>query len=166
MNKNIITLTGFMGSGKSYISKILARELGYKLIDTDEQIVKNQGKSIPQIMSEVGEQGFRQIEKEVIADLLNYDFLVLSVGGGAILHNADLLMNGSTVVFLDTDFKVCYERIKNDKNRPLAFGKTYDQVFDIYSQRLEKYQKNCHLSIKNDDGNQIVKKIKEFLKNY
>ena len=166
MNKNIITLTGFMGSGKSYISKILARELGYKLIDTDSEIVKRQGKSIPQIMSEVGEQGFRKIEKDVIADLLKNDFLVLSVGGGTILHNADLLMSGSTVIFLDTDFKVCYDRIKNDKNRPLAFGKTYEQVFDIYSQRLEKYQKNCHLSIKNDDATQMVKKIKEFLKNY
>ena len=166
MNKNIITLTGFMGSGKSFISKILAKELGYNLIDTDSEIVKRQSKSIPQIMSEVGEQGFRQIEKEVICDLLKNDFLVLSVGGGAILHNADLLMSGSTVVFLDTDFKVCYDRIKNDKNRPLAFGKTYEQVFDIYSQRIEKYQKNCHLSIKNDDATQIVKKIKEFLKNY
>ena len=145
MNKNIITLTGFMGSGKSYVAQILARELGYKLVDTDSEIVKRQGKKIPQIMSEVGEQGFRQIEKEVIADLLKYDFLVLSVGGGAILHNADLLVSGSTVVFLDTDFDVCYNRIKNDKNRPLAFGRTRDQVFEIYSQRYDIYKKNCHL---------------------
>ena len=166
MNKRIITLTGFMGSGKSYISRILARELGYKLIDTDNEIVKKQGKSIPQIMSEEGEQGFRQIEKEVIADLLRNDFVVLSVGGGAILHNADLLMDGSAVIFLDTDFDTCYNRIKDDKNRPLAFGKTREQVFDIYSQRLEKYQKNCHISIKNNDASQIVKKIKEFLQNY
>ena len=166
MNKNIITLTGFMGSGKSYISKILARELGYKLIDTDEQIVKNQGKSIPQIMSEVGEQGFRQIEKDVITNLLKQDFLVLSVGGGAILHNADLLMDGSTVVFLNMDFDVCFNRIKNDKNRPLAFGKTREQVFDIYSKRIDIYQKNCHFSTQDQDSTQIVKKIKEFLKSY
>ena len=166
MNKKIITLTGFMGCGKSYISKILARELGYNLIDADAQIVKSQGKSIPQIMSEVGEHGFRQIEKEVISNLLKQDFLVLSAGGGAILHNADLLLEGSTVVFLDTDFDVCYNRIKNDKNRPLAFGKTREQVFDIYSKRIEIYQKNCHFSVKNDDAYQTVKKIKEFLKNY
>ena len=63
MNKNIITLTGFMGCGKSYVAKILSREIGYKLIDTDAEIVKRQGKSIPQIMKETGEKGFRQIEE-------------------------------------------------------------------------------------------------------
>ncbi len=166
MNKNIITLTGFMGSGKSYMGRILARELGYNLVDTDSEIVKRQGKTIPQIMSEVGESDFRQIEKQVIADLLKNDFLVLSVGGGAILHNADLLMTGSTVIFLDTDFDLCYQRIKNDKNRPLAFGKTRDQVFDIYKQRIDIYQKNCHLSLKNNDSHQKIKIVKEFLKNY
>lgn len=166
MNKNIITLTGFMGSGKSYTARILARELGCNFVDTDREIVKRQGKNIPQIMSEVGESGFRQIEKEVITDLLKNDFLVLSVGGGAILHNADLLMSESTVIFLNTDFDVCYERIKNDKNRPLAYGKTREQVFDIYKQRLDVYQKNCHLSVKSNDSHQNLKIVKEFLKNY
>ena len=165
MNKNIITLTGFMGCGKSYAAKILAREIGYKLIDTDAEIVKRQGKSIPQIMKETGEKGFRQIERDVIADLLGCDFLVLSVGGGAILHNADLLVQGSTVVFLDTDFEICYNRIKNDKNRPLAFGKSKEQVFEIYQSRIDCYKTNCHIAIKNDDGNVTVKKIKDFLKN-
>ena len=129
------------------------------------EIVKRQGKSIPQIMSEVGEKGFRQIERDVIADLLGCDFVVLSVGGGAILHNADLLVQGSTVVFLDTDFEICYNRIKNDKNRPLAFGKSKEQVFEIYQSRIDCYKTNCHLAIKSDDGSVTVKKIKEFLKN-
>ena len=166
MNKKIITLTGFMGCGKTYLATILAREIGYKLIDTDAEIVKRQGKYIPQMMKESGESGFRQIERQVIADLLNEDFLVLSVGGGAILHNADLLMQNSTVVFLDTPFDLCYNRIKNDKNRPLAFNKSHEQVFQLYSKRLPVYQQNCHLSIKNVDGSESAKKIKEFLKTY
>jgi len=166
MNKNIITLTGFMGCGKTYTSKILAREIGYKLIDTDAEIVARQGKPISQIMKEVGESGFREIEKNVIANLLQHDFLVLSVGGGAILHNADLLMENSTVIFLDTPFDLCYDRIKNDKRRPLVFGKSKEQVFELYSKRLPVYQQNCHLSFKNIDGSETVKKIKEFLKTY
>lgn len=166
MNKNIITLTGFMGCGKTYVANILAREIGYKLIDTDAEIVRRQGKNIPQIIKEVGESGFRQIERQVIADLLKEDFLVLSVGGGAILHNADLLMQQSTVVFLDTPFELCFNRIKNDKNRPLAFGKSQEEVFVLYSKRLPVYQQNCHLAIKNPDGSEGVKKIKEFLKTY
>ena len=166
MNKNIITLTGFMGCGKTYTSKILAREIGYKLIDTDAEIVARQGRYISQIIKEEGESAFREIERKVISDLLKEDFLVLSVGGGAILHNADLLMQNSTVVFLDTDFDLCYDRIKNDKGRPLAFGKSKEQVFELYSKRLPVYQKNCHLSIKNVDGSESIKKIKEFLKTY
>jgi len=166
MNKNIITLTGFMGSGKSYVSQILAREIGYKLVDSDAEIVRRQKKYIPQIMREVGEEGFRKIEREVLQDLLSHDFLVLSVGGGAIIKNHDLLMDKSTVIFLDTDFDVCYNRIKNDKNRPLAYKKTRDQVFEVYSKRLPVYQKNCHFAVRHEDGAQTVKKIKEFLKSY
>ena len=166
MNKKIITLTGFMGCGKSFVSQILAKEIGYQVIDTDAYIVAKHGKDIPQIMAETGESGFRQAERQAIADLLDRDFLVLSVGGGAILHNADLLVKNSTVIFLDIPFETCYERIKNDKNRPLVFGKSKQQVFELYSKRLPVYQQNCHLSVSNIDVNETVKKIKEFLKTY
>ena len=166
MNKNIITLTGFMGCGKSYAGRVLARETGFNLIDSDAEIERRQGKTIPQIMSEVGEQGFRKIETEVLTELLQHDFTVLSVGGGAIIHNAKLLCDGSTVFFLDTDFEKCYARIKNDVNRPLVYGKSKDEVFALYKSRIEIYKNNCHFALKNQDSGESAKKIKEIIKNY
>lgn len=165
MNKNIVTLTGFMGCGKTYVSKILAREIGYGIIDSDAEIEKRAGKSIPQIMDEVGEKGFRDMERKVLESILSNDFLVLSAGGGAVIHNADLLMSSSTVVFLDTDFDKCYERIKNDPNRPLVRNKSKAEVFDLYKKRYDIYRANCHLMVKHEDATVTVKKIKEFLQN-
>lgn len=165
MNKNIVTLTGFMGCGKTYVSKILAREIGYGIIDSDAEIEKRAGKSIPQIMDEVGEKGFRDMERKVLESILSNDFLVLSAGGGAVIHNADLLMSSSTVVFLDTDFDKCYERIKNDPNRPLVRNKSKAEVFDLYKKRYDIYRANCHLAVKHEDATVTVKKIKEFLQN-
>ncbi len=165
MNKRIITLTGFMGSGKTYVSKILAREIGYGIIDSDAEIERRAGKSIPQIMKEEGEAGFRALEQQVLKDILSGEFFVLSAGGGAVLKNADLLLKNSTVVFLDTDFAKCYERIKNDRHRPLARGKSKKELFELYKSRYETYKVNCHLHVKNEDATETVKKIKEFLQN-
>ena len=150
MNKKIITLTGFMGCGKTYVSKILAREIGYGIIDSDAEIERRAGKSIPQIMAEEGEAGFRLAERRALED---------------ILKNADLLMSRTTVVFLDTDFDKCYGRIKNDRNRPLAAGKSRDEIFRLYRERYEIYRTNCHFSVKHEDAAITVKKIKEFLQN-
>ena len=66
MNKKIVTLTGFMGCGKTHVSKILAEELGFDVIDSDKEIEKVKKKTIPQIMAEVGEFGFRKIESEAV----------------------------------------------------------------------------------------------------
>lgn len=165
MNDKIITLTGFMGCGKTFVSKILARELGYQLVDSDAEIEKRQGKPIKCIMEEVGESGFRQIETQVLCDVLSQEFLVLSAGGGAVIFNAQMLLEKSTVIFLDTPFDKCYDRIKNDVLRPLVHGKTKDEVFALYQKRYDVYAKNCHFAFKNEDSAQTAKKIKEFLQN-
>ncbi len=165
MNKKIVTLTGFMGCGKTHVSKILAEELGFDVIDSDKEIEKVKKKTIPQIMAEVGEFGFRKIESEVIKDILDGFFIVLSAGGGAILKNSEILLEKSTVVFLDTDFEVCYQRIKNDLNRPLVQGKTKAQIAQMYVNRYDVYKNNCHFSVRCDDAFETVKKIKDFLQN-
>lgn len=166
MNKNIITLTGFMGCGKSFVGRILSRELGFNLVDSDAEIERRHQKSIAQIMREVGEQGFRKIETDVLTELLKLDFTVISSGGGAIMNNSQLLQNGSVVVFLDTDFEICYDRIKNDANRPLVYKKSKDEVLALYDSRINFYKDNCHLTVKNENCAESIKKIKEFLKNY
>lgn len=165
MNKNVITLTGFMGSGKTYLSKILARELGFAVVDSDAEVEKRAGMCISRIIADNGEHYFRKMETDVLRDILSRDFTVLSAGGGAALKNGELLKEGSAVVFLDTPFDKCYQRIKDDKNRPLVYGKSREEAEALYNARYPLYIQNCHFAVKHDDAAETVKKIKEFLQN-
>ena len=78
-------LIGPPGSGKSSVGKALSRELSTSFADTDELIAEREGKSIPEIFSESGEPGFREIEKEVVLNALKSNYGVLALGGGSIL---------------------------------------------------------------------------------
>ena len=82
-------LVGFMGCGKSTVGRRLASATGHRFVDTDELIVKDQGKNIPAIFAECGEEGFRAIEHRIVSDLVGVAGIVLSTGGGAILNEAN-----------------------------------------------------------------------------
>lgn len=97
-----IVLIGMPGSGKSTIGKILAEKTSMTFVDMDDEIIKNTGKSIPQIFEENGEAGFRDIESEVAKDLGKEHGLVIATGGGAILRpeNIDALKQNALVVYI------------------------------------------------------------------
>ena len=76
-----IVLTGFMASGKTEISKILAKKLDYKLIDTDECIEKSEGTTINKLFEKYGEEYFRSLEHEVVKKAAKEDRAVISTGG-------------------------------------------------------------------------------------
>ena len=119
----IISLVGYMGSGKSHISKLLSTELHYKLLDLDKEISLKLKKSISEIFSEHGEIYFRKKEKEILEQLLlEKDNCILSVGGGTptFYHNMETINERSTSFFLRTSVKTLTERIsKNKERRPL-----------------------------------------------
>jgi shikimate kinase len=125
-----IYLYGFMGCGKSY----LARKSGLSFIDLDEQIG-----DIPKIFAEKGEAHFRSLE---LAALKSAKADIISLGGGALTNPeaAKHAKKNAVVVFVDTPFEVCYERIKNDKNRPLAASKTKQELLALYNSRSEHYR--------------------------
>ena len=102
-----IVLIGFMGTGKTVVSKLLAEQLGWSLIDTDELIVKKAGKTISQIFAEDGEVVFRQLESDVLADLQNISNQVISTGGGIILkeENRQLLKKLGRVILLEANLE-------------------------------------------------------------
>lgn len=118
-------LTGYMGSGKSYIGKILAQELSISFIDLDEQIVKLQGKEIPDIFREKGEIFFRKLETEVLKDILeNKNSLVVALGGGTPCYgnNLDLIKNDtqSRIIYLKASVNFLTERLYAEKDsRPV-----------------------------------------------
>ncbi len=143
-----VFLCGFMGCGKSTAGHLAAIRLGCGYYDTDELIVKNEGMSIPEIFEKKGEPYFRALEAETIKGLCG-KAAVVSCGGGALLNDetAAHAMNNGTVVFLDVPFESCYERIKDDPNRPIAASSTKEQLLERFNKRHEIYLKNSNIRI-------------------
>ena len=144
-----IFLCGFMGCGKSTIGQILAKKSGCGFCDTDELIVKNQGMTIPEIFSQKGEPYFRTVEAETVKSLCGKS-TVVACGGGAMQNSETaetVKENGGTIVYLDVPFDVCYNRIKNDSNRPIVMNNTREQLEEIYNNRRDIYMKNSTIMI-------------------
>ena len=132
-------LLGFMGSGKSTI----ARGLDPDYLDMDALIEKRLGMSIADFFAEKGEEAFRQIESEILADLLQRD-QVVSTGGGVVVSqkNRDLLKTNSDNIYLKADFETLYQRIAADKDnqRPLFLNNSKEELAAIFQERQVWYE--------------------------
>lgn len=116
-----IVLVGFMGSGKTSVGRLVARELQREFVDADHEIEKREGCDIPTIFSAAGETEFRRIERAVIRDLAARQNLVIAPGGGAVLdpdNVADLARTG-LVICLRVKPETVLARVGEDTNRPL-----------------------------------------------
>jgi 3-dehydroquinate synthase len=116
-----IVLTGFMGTGKTTVGKLVAEMTGRPFLDTDDQIVGRAGMSIPEIFVTLGEARFREIEKEVCRDLASQDGLVVATGGGMLVdeENRALMESSALVVCLNAAPDAIEERVGRDNQRPL-----------------------------------------------
>ena len=116
-----IILIGPMGSGKTSTGTILAKEMGFDFVDTDEEVVERTGVSIAYIFDVEGESGFRQREHQALMKFLDKDNMVIATGGGIITHDKSrvILQDQKKVVYLKTSIEKQIERATVSDKRPL-----------------------------------------------
>ena len=135
-------LIGLMGSGKSSIGRRLAKRLEMPLIDLDDYLVAEQGRSIPEIFAQDGEAAFRQMETAALRSVINQR-AVLATGGGAILsaENRALMRAHPPVIWLKAAPEFLARRIDGDSNRPLiAAGDTLQRLQALAAERYPLYE--------------------------
>jgi len=118
--KNIYFI-GFMGTGKTTVSKMIAERLNKKWVDLDEIIQEKEGRNIVDIFRDSGEEYFRSIEKEVLKEIADSGNFIVSTGGGIVIvdENVDIMKKSGILVTLVASPEVIYERLKDDHDRPL-----------------------------------------------
>jgi shikimate kinase len=145
-----------MGCGKTAVARILAAETNRQMVDLDELITQQEGRTPAQIISEKGESEFRSIENRLLSELLSGGFSgVLSLGGGAWIESANRELlddNDALTIWLDTAFDVCWERIESaEEIRPLA--PTKDQARALFERRRPVYElADIHINSSNDES--------------
>lgn len=137
-----VYLCGFMGCGKSHVGRQLAAALGREFIDLDRYIVNAEHMTIPSIFDKYGEPHFRSLEAKYIRELS--DGKVVATGGGALINDetAKFARASGLSVYINTSFEICYERIKDDANRPLVMKNTRSQLKELYDTRAKIYKRN------------------------
>jgi shikimate kinase len=116
-----IALIGFMGTGKSSVGRLIADQLSFQFVDTDELIERRAGKTISRIFAEDGEPAFRQLERDIVSQLSDIEKSVISTGGGlgANEQNISSLKEHSLVVCLWASPERIWERVGSQTHRPL-----------------------------------------------
>ncbi|MEE8557271.1 MAG: shikimate kinase [Myxococcota bacterium] len=119
-----ILLAGMMGSGKSTVGRRLATELGWRFIDTDEEIVSAQGMSIPEIFAREGEERFRALERSVLEGLPEQRGVVALGGGAVSASTLDLLRSKGRLLLLEASPETLASRLGDAEDRPMLAGMT------------------------------------------
>lgn len=134
-----IFLIGYMGAGKTTLGRSLAEELGLQFVDLDHYIEARQHKTVKEIFSEIGEDGFRQIERSSLVEVSQFENVVISLGGGTpcFFDNMDVVNQTGISVYLKPSEEVLLMRlIKGKHKRPLLANKSDDEILQVIREQL------------------------------
>ncbi len=144
-----------MGAGKTTVGRHLADLLNRQFLDSDHEIERKTGASIPWIFEKEGEMGFRSRETAVIDELTAQSHMVVATGGGAVTQaeNRTFLKNRGIVVYLYTPVEIQLQRTYRDKNRPLLQVENPEQKLnDLLKIRDPLYRDVAHYIIETNQG--------------
>ena len=134
-----IILIGYMGAGKTTIGRALAKELGLDFYDLDWYIENRRRKKIPQIFEELGEEGFRKIEHNMLHEVAEFEDVIISCGGGTpcFFDNIDYMNQQAQVVYLHCTPEVLHGHLLMGRvERPLIKGKSPDELIAFIKEQL------------------------------
>jgi shikimate kinase len=146
VNTDKIYLVGFMGAGKTTIARALGRVIGWRVEDLDERIEARERRSIAGIFSQQGEPYFRQLERQMLTELLSERHIIVATGGGTFAEadNRAVMLADGTVAWLDLPLARVIERVPADGRRPLAADRV--QLEQLYARRQLAYAQ-AHLRV-------------------
>ena len=165
-----------MGSGKTTIGKALAKELGMPFYDLDWYIESRMRKTVKELFDNVGEEGFRQIDRNMLHEVAEFENVIISCGGGTpcFFDNMDYINQQGDTVYLKASPEVLYGHLKMGKAvRPLLLNKTPEEVRLFIEQQLEqrrtyyekaKYTLDVNLLDNYEKIKISVEKVKEMVK--
>lgn len=164
-----IYLIGYMGCGKTTLGRQLSEKLGLAFIDLDKYIEERNYKTVPQLFSEYGEEGFRKIERKALEEVSDFTDVVVATGGGApcFFDNIELMNNTGITLFIDVDASELAERlIKSKTERPLIHGKSKEELIELMTGMLQKrlpYYNQAHIRIVGSENilHEALKEIRE-----
>jgi shikimate kinase len=153
--KDNIAITGFMGSGKTTVGKILAEKLGWSFFDLDRIIELSENRKIVDIFSQDGEKYFRETESKVIKKTVSSNKnCVFACGGGVVIKGENMSTIGKKchIVYLMISPREAAKRIKDSTDRPLLLNKNKEkEISDLLDKRLELYKKYAEITINNNN---------------
>lgn len=153
MAKTNIFMIGFMGSGKTTVSKELGKRYGFEEIEMDDYIAAREGMSISDIFARYGEARFRSIETETVKKLSGEEGKVISCGGGAALaqENVDAMKEHGFIILLEASPETVYERVKDSTDRPLLNGNmNVEHIRTLMARREKRYREVADYVISTD----------------
>ena len=167
IKKNIVLL-GMMGSGKSTIGGIIAKNLNVVLIDVDKKIEKMQNQKISQIFEQKGEAYFRELEFNATVQSLKDTNKIISLGGGAFMNKElrKIIKQSSSTFWLHWNADTLIKRIKNNDKRPIVKNMSHTDIKKLISERNKVYNFSdfkiiCENLKKDEIVNKILQKCKK-----
>jgi shikimate kinase len=160
-------LVGFMGTGKSTIGRVVAHRLGFGLVDSDHEIERQQGKTIPQIFAEDGEAAFRQMERSFVHGGHAGTRTVVACGGGLVVQPGMLaeLKSRGVVVCLHASLETILRRTQANKNRPLLdVEDPMERIRTLYAAREPIYREAGTVIL--TDGRSMTEIVQHVMRAY